>query len=704
MDEVITRDAMTDEEKLIERRARRSAFVIIVTLILTAILGVGSAFYLVQGEKARDVLQWQIRLGIVADSRTQDVSRWVQDRFQTLRDLAQNPALQLYMTNLSLGDAPEDSGAIEGDYLRNMLNVAAARDGFLAQRPGADREGLAPGDSGLAILDEKRNTLAATPGMPAISPDIQGAIDVAATDRPGLMDIKINAAGKPVMGFAIPVYGIQGGPGESPAIGFIVGILAVGDDLFSRLKQPGDVDPSAETILVRAVGDHVEYISPLSDGTPPLTRNLALNTPNLASAHLVRNIGAFGSFMDYSSHAVLATSRNVPGTSWILIRKVNESDALASTNARLRMMLGGIVVVIIAAVAFTFALWRHGSSIRVSRLAIRYKAASELFERLLKFLRTVTDSMPANVFCCDKDGSISFANKPFAAAYGIMVKSVKGKNLVDILGPARAAPILEVNDRVIRSGERETRILHFEENGHEVVYSSEHIPIQEGMDNTFGVLNVLTDLTELTRARDRSEDRLNQLVAALVRLVDRRDPFSADHSARTTEVASSIAEEMNLDPQEIATVRFTAQLMNLGKIVIPESVLTKTEPLTEEEKVLLGQSFETSSEIVSGVAFDGPVAESIRQIAERWDGKGPLQLSGKNILLPARIVAVANAFAAMASPRAYRDAMPFEQACRILEEQTGSAFDKRPVAALINLVVNRSSSDLWSHFKKPREF
>jgi PAS domain S-box-containing protein len=700
MDE--TPELMSPEELALERRAKRSTLLSLGAVALAAAVLAGLAFVYVQRERERDLVQWQVRLGIVADSRALDIGRWVDDRFAVLRDIAQNLSVQLYMTNLELNAPQADADAVEGQYLRNLINATAMREGFLAQGQTAVDANVAPtGDSGLALLDANLKPLAVTPGMPNLPPAMQGAIAQAAAGHPGLMDMRIGTGGKPVIGFAMPVYAVQGDPGVSPAVGFVVGLRVVGDTFFERLRQPGDTVPTAENLLVRETEGMIDYISPLADGTAPLKRRLAANTPDLSAAFAIRDPGDFAERRDYRGTVVLATGRAVPQTPWVVERKVDRDTALAETDRRLSIMLTVIIVTILGIAAGAIALWRHGSSIRVSRLAIRYKVASELFEGLLQFVRTITDSQPSQIVVSDGAGRISFANRQFAEAWGIAVTATKGKTLADVIGPARANPIEEINRRVLATGAKESHVHTIERDGNALVFSSEHVPIPARPRRAPEVLVVMTDVTELDRARSRSEAVFAELIAALVGLVDRRDPYAARQSARAAEVSAAIATEMGLDEAMVATARRAGQLMNVGKITVPPEILTKTGPLTESEREALANSLNVSAEIIANVPFPGPVADTIRQIAEHWDGTGPLGLEGEAILVTARIVAVANAFVAMVSTRAYRDALGFDEACDALHAKEETAFDRRPVSALINIIDNRGGAERWAHFRTP---
>lgn len=155
---------------------------------------------------------------------------------------------------------------------------------------------------------------------------------------------------------------------------------------------------------------------------------------------------------------------------------------------------------------------------------------------------------------------------------------------------------------------------------------------------------------------------------------------------------------MNLPDVSRETVQIAGSLINLGKSLVRRDLLTKTGDLTDEERDILRRSVLQSADLLEGVEFDGPVVDTIRQMQERWDGSGPRGMAGEDIEVCARIVAVANAFVGMVSARAYRDAMSFNRACAILQEEAGSHYDRRPVSALINYLDNRGGRDKWSHY------
>src|SRR5690606_2485967 len=141
---------------------------------------------------------------------------------------------------------------------------------------------------------------------------------------------------------------------------------------------------------------------------------------------------------------------------------------------------------------------------------------------------------------------------------------------------------------------------------------------------------------------------LEKLVDTLVTIIDARDPHAAQHSVHVGELSALIAREMVADQSVIATTRIAGTLLNVGKILVPSALLTSDRPLGDAEMRAVRESILRGGDLLEGVAFDGPVAEAIRQAQEHVDGSGmPHGLTGDKIILPARIVAVANAFVAL---------------------------------------------------------
>ncbi len=693
------------DEATPKRRVNTIVGAIVVGLVIAALAAAYVAQQFVAEERARVQQAWQVRLGIVADSRTAAVNEWAQRNFAALRDLAENASLQLYMTELTLGagQAPEGAQA-EAEYLRSLLIATAQREGFTppveAQEIAANVERV--GVAGIGLVDAKGNPVVSSPGMPPLAGRIRIAVAKALTGEPAFIDLFMGASGLPTVGFVLPVFAIQGPTEETEGIGAVVGVRVAGKDLYGRLAQPGDTSKTAETYLVRATGKVIEYLSPLADAAP-LERSLATDTPDLAAAFALANPSGFAIKRDYAGETVLVTSRMLAALPWLLVRQITRDEALGPTDARLNTIFI-VLMLIIVAVGIAIALvWRHGASLRAAAASERHRIEAENFKNISKFLRVVTDNQPTEIVAVDGDTQYTFANEPAASHAGITTEDMMGKTMASVIGPVRADLFAKINREVMAAFEPQFHVHRFEDGDEAQVLRTSHMPLRGDRKYPPGVLMVLDDITELAQERERSERMLRQLVDTLVSVVDRRDPFSAHHSTRVSEVSGCIAGEMGAPELDVTTVEVAGNLMNLGKIFVPAELLTKTEGLSDDERALLAGSYTVSAELLDGVGFEGPVVETIRQMGERWDGGGSLHLSGEDILSTARILAVANDFVAMISPRAYRGALSFEEVSNTLLEESGTRFDRGPVSALINYLENRGGKDQWTHFRDPPE-
>lgn len=695
------------------------------------------AKFYVNEELKRETQAWQVRLGIVADSRVAAVNDWIDANFDVLRDLTQNASLQLYMSELASapdpntaapsGSEPQSAAdsllqGLEGGgsgggigasashgFLRNLLIATAERSAFKAPPPvgeiaaNVERVGVA----GIGLVNKDANPIISTPDMPPVTGRIKEAVRKALDGEPAIIDMYLGASGEPTIGFALPVYAMQEGGAGAKGIGAVVGIRLVDETLWEKLDQPGTLTKTAETIIVRKSGGKVEYLSPLRDGAAALKRTVALASPNIAIADAINIPGSFINNLDYSGDRVLMVSREVAQVPWILVRKISRSEALGPIENRLNFILGVFIAIIVIVTLTILFVWKHAASARASEALHRAQVSLERFENLTKFMRMVTDNQPTQICAVDRNTTYTFANMPVAEANGIPITDIKGKSMAAVIGPVKAQEYSGLIKRVIDDFEREQKIFTFgdpevedseDENAFQVV-KVDGLPLRGDRDYPPGCLLVIDDITELQLARVKSEKMMKELIDTLVSVVDRRDPFSANHSSRVAEVSRAIAQEMGMEDIDVKTVDISGSLMNLGKIFVPEELLMKTEDLTEEERMLVSNAYLTTVDLIENVTFEGPVVETIRQFGETWDGKGPLGLKEEEIIHTARILAVANAFVGMVSPRAYRGAMPFRKVSDILMDQSDSKFDRKPATALVNYLENRGGMRRWAHFR-----
>ncbi len=175
-------------------------------------------------------------------------------------------------------------------------------------------------------------------------------------------------------------------------------------------------------------------------------------------------------------------------------------------------------------------------------------------------------------------------------------------------------------------------------------------------------------------------------IEALALAIDAKDQTAQSHIRRVQVYAAGIARALGMGDNEIQGVKTAALLHDIGKLAVPEHILSKPGPLTHEEFQKIRIHPQVGAEIISGVPFPYPVAPLILSHHERWDGKGyPSQLRGDDIPLGARILSVVDYFDALMSERPYHKAMGLDAALGLLRQEAGKALDPTVVQAFIDM-------------------
>lgn len=675
-------------------------------IAVAALVGVIFVFLFADSQHARDQRAWEERLGIIADTRSAEIEKWVESQYHELGGLAENASLQLYMSELvrRAGQIPADPPA-QAQYLQNFLTVVAAQAGYDIDPKGpdvnanVDRMAVA----GIALVDLSGRILVATRGMPILEGEAaRRLVLVGANDR-GFLDIRKAPSGDLVAGFSLPVHAIQSSDGAARPIGRVVGIRRIAGGLYPLLKQPGFAWKTGEIYLTRTSDSLVEFLSPRAGDRAPLTGARTLDAVGRVSAIVARKQATFGIADDYAGERVLFAARDIAGTPWTVCVKIARDEAMDGSDSRRITLIAALMGVIALMVVGLIAVWRHGTSLRASEAAGRYRDMAHRYEAQSRFLRLVADSQPNPMFIVDEQSRFRFANRAAASQAEVRDDELMGKSLKSVLGAAEAQRYEEPTSNAIETGAIVSRVHRSGSNGDLRVVQAEHIPVAEGPDFDSGVLVIEQDITGAVREREHREAALKQLVRTLLTVVDSRDPFAANHSMQVAVVARAIADEMGLDEELAETAETAGSLMNVGKLLVSADLLTRPSDLKDDEVAHVRECLAAGSSLLADVPFDGPVVETLRQMTEKWDGSGgPRGLSGDDILVTARIVAVANAFVAILNPRAWRPGVDFDQAVDAMLAAAGDDFDRAVVAALINRLENHGGRSDWAQLSDIR--
>jgi putative nucleotidyltransferase with HDIG domain len=200
----------------------------------------------------------------------------------------------------------------------------------------------------------------------------------------------------------------------------------------------------------------------------------------------------------------------------------------------------------------------------------------------------------------------------------------------------------------------------------------------------------LTDRRETGEQLRRTLDSLRQAMGATLRTlahaVETKEPYTAGHHKKVADLARTIAMEMELSDETLEGIRTAGILHDIGKINLPSEILNKPGKLSAAEFQQVKTHSQTGYDILNDVEFPWPVARIVWQHHERMDGSGyPLGLKGDEILLEARLMAVADVVEAMASHRCYRPMPGLDKALEEIEAQRGVLYDPAVVDACLRI-------------------
>ena len=187
--------------------------------------------------------------------------------------------------------------------------------------------------------------------------------------------------------------------------------------------------------------------------------------------------------------------------------------------------------------------------------------------------------------------------------------------------------------------------------------------------------NLKERVKELKRA-------MNATIETMSKIVEAKDPYTAGHQQRVSQLATAIAQELNLSQDKVEGIRIASLIHDIGKIGLPTEILSKPNKLSDIEFSLIKEHSQIGYNILKSIDFSYPVAQIVLQHHERLDGSGyPNNLKGDKILLEAKIIGVADVVEAMSSHRPYRAALGIDKALEEITQNRGILYDPNIVDA-----------------------
>ena len=324
----------------------------------------------------------------------------------------------------------------------------------------------------------------------------------------------------------------------------------------------------------------------------------------------------------------------------------------------------------------------------------RKAAEKSLRESEAKF-RSLVESTSDWIWEIDEHGNYTYSSPQVLGMLGYTAEDVIGKTPFDLMTPEDAG---RIRDRFASiAGERkhfkllENANLH--KNGQVVSLETSGTPMFDAHGVFKGYRGIDRDITERKEAekeRRASAEKLEQIllqtIEAIAATVEARDPYTAGHQQRVALLASAIASEMGLSAEIIHGISLAASIHDLGKIRVPAEILSKPGRLNQIEYELVKGHSQTGYDIIKHIQFSLPIAQMVLQHHERQDGSGyPQGLKDEQILLEAKILAVADVVEAMSSHRPYRPSLGMGAALEEIAKNRGVYYDERVVDSCLAL-------------------
>jgi PAS domain S-box-containing protein len=332
--------------------------------------------------------------------------------------------------------------------------------------------------------------------------------------------------------------------------------------------------------------------------------------------------------------------------------------------------------------------------ISLSRDITDRKRAEEALRESEELFRSYLENAPDGIYMSDLEGNFLYGNRKCEEIIGYRREELIGKNFLElnILSENslnKAIQLLRANMEGKSTGPDEIELIS---KGGRLIPVEINTNVVQHLGQKIVIASV-RDITERKKAEERLQETLESLRKALgttiqvmVSAVESRDPYTAGHQVRSANLARCIATEMGLPQEKIEGLRMAGSIHDIGKLSIPAEILSKPTKLTNIEFSLIKEHSRKGYEMLKDVESPWPLADIVYQHHERMDGSGyPRNLKGDDILMEARIMAVADVVEAMASHRPYRPGLGIDAALNEIEKNRGIFYDDAVAGACLKL-------------------
>ncbi|MBE3131731.1 MAG: PAS domain S-box protein [Acidobacteria bacterium] len=331
--------------------------------------------------------------------------------------------------------------------------------------------------------------------------------------------------------------------------------------------------------------------------------------------------------------------------------------------------------------------------------SIDRKRAEEALRQNEQRLSLHIQQTPLAVIEWDTDFRVLQWNEAAEKIFGYSVEEARGRHASFIVPEKYKEQVDKVWADLLakKGGERSTNE-NVTRDGRQIFCEWYNTSLINDEGRVIGVASLAQNVTERKLAEESMREGLAKLRATLKAAIDSlasaiemRDPYTAGHQERVTRLARAIAEEMGLDKEQVEAIEIAGVIHDIGKLYVPAEILSKPTKLSDLEYSMIKMHAQVGFTILSKIDFPWPIAQIVHQHHEAINGSGyPQGLSGKDILLEAKILCVADVVEAMSSHRPYRPALGIQAALDEISQKRGILYDREVVDACLKLFRDKN--------------
>jgi len=333
---------------------------------------------------------------------------------------------------------------------------------------------------------------------------------------------------------------------------------------------------------------------------------------------------------------------------------------------------------------------RFGMSIDITESKRTEKELAVALREREVIMETVSDI----IYLFDLNANLVKWNKKLEMATGFSSDELNGRSVIEFFaGGENRITAIRAIEEVLEKGQLKAEVPLLRKDKKTIPYEWSGALLKDEQENVLGVTGIGRDITERKQAEKELRLNLKKLqkvtegvIKAMALIVETKDPHTAGHQQRVSRLAKMISKKMGLPEEQIEAIEVAAAIHDIGKISIPAEILSKPGQITDIEFSLIKTHPLVGYNILKAVEFPWPIAQIVYQHHERINSSGyPSGLSEKDILLEARILAVADVVEAMSSHRPYRPALGINTALEEISQNKGLLYDSKVANVCIEL-------------------